>query len=257
MTERKIASMDITIGNFDIPIDLYKAVSDDKEDLKIITDCCSSPRKLKYFCSKCEKEVSSNYREFKQKALMSGGEVLKVIPSELLNSFAKTRSNINIESFNSEAEIGFQEQKTSLYYILPEADSKNKDRTARNIKKFSLLLTYLKLTHQVAVAKVVIYTKELLVKLKPFGNVLTMNEIVYAEQIRDIPKDTPTAEIQEAEMELMKKLAERFRKQFVLQAYRNEYSEKLNQAINGEIEVTIKPKQETKEVSLLDELEQA
>jgi DNA end-binding protein Ku len=257
MTERKIASMDITIGNFDIPIDLYKAVSDDKEDLKIITDCCSSPRKLKYLCSKCEKEVSSNYREFKQKALMSGGEVLKVIPSELLNSFAKTRSNINIESFNSEAEIGFQEQKTSLYYILPEADSKNKDRTARNIKKFSLLLTYLKINKQVAVAKVVIYTKELLVKIQPFGNVLTMNEIVYAEQIRDIPKDTPTTEIQAQEMELMKKLAERFRKQFVLQAYKNEYSEKLNQAINGEIEVAVKPKQEKKEVSLLDELEQA
>jgi len=257
MSDRKIASIDIAIGNFDIPIDIYKAVSDDKEDLKIITDCCGSPRKLKYLCSKCEKEVSSNYREFKQKALMSGDEVIKVIPSELINSFAKTRSNINIESFNSEQEIGFQEQKETLYYILPETDSKNKDRTARNIKKFSLLLTYLKLTKQVAVAKVVIYTKELLVKLNPFGNVLTMNGIVYAEQIRDIPKDTPTAEIQEAEMELMKKLAERFRKQFVLKAYRNEYSEKLNQAINGEIEVTVKPKQEKKEVSLLDELEQA
>ena len=110
MSDRKIASMDITIGNFDIPIDLYKAVSDDKEDLKIITDCCGSPRKAKYFCSKCEKEVSSNYREFKHKALMSGDEVVKVIPSELINSFAKTRSNINIESFNSEAEIGFQEE---------------------------------------------------------------------------------------------------------------------------------------------------
>ena len=52
MSDRKIASMDIAIGNFDIPIDLYKAVSDDKEDLKIITDCCGSPRKLKYLCSK-------------------------------------------------------------------------------------------------------------------------------------------------------------------------------------------------------------
>ena len=257
MADRKIASMDITIGNFDIPIDLYKAVSDDKDDLKIITDCCGSPRKIKHLCSKCEKEVSSNYREFKQKALMSGGEVIKVIPSELLNSFAKSRSNINIESFNSEAEIGFQEQKETLYYILPQTDSKNKDRTARNIKKFSLLLTYLKVTKQVAVSKVVIYTKELLVKVKPFGNIFTLNEIVYAEQIRNIPKDTPTAEIQEAEMELMKKVAERYKKQFVLTTYKNEYSEKLNQAINGEIEVAVKPKQEKKEVSLLDELEQA
>ena len=80
---------------------------------------------------------------------------------------------------------------------------------------------------------------------------------MYAEQIRNIPKDTPTAEIQEAEMELMKKIAERYKKQFVLTTYKNEYSEKLNQAINGEIEVAVKPKQEKKEVSLLDELEQA
>jgi len=257
MSERKIASMDITIGNLDIPIGLYKAVSDDKEDLKIITDCCGSPRKQKYFCSKCGKEVSSNYREFKQKAFMSGGEVLKIIPSELLNSFAKSRSNINIESFNTEAEIGFQEQKETLYYILPEADKKNKERTARSIKKFSLLLTYLKLTKQVAIAKVVIYTKELLVKIKPYGNVLTMNEVVYAEQIRGIPQETPIVEIQEAEMELMTKLAERYKRVFELKAYKNEYLEQLNKAINGEIGVITKPKADKKEVSLLDELEHA
>lgn len=250
--------MDITIGNFDIPIDLYKAVSDDNENLKVVTDCCNQPRKLKYFCSNCGKEVSSNYRDFKNKAVMSGGEVVKVIATELINSFAKSRSNINIETFTTEQEIGFQEQKHNLYYILPQTDKRNKDRTQRNIKKFSLLLTYLKLTKQVAVAKVVIYSKELLMKLKQYNNILTMNEIVYSEQIREIPKETPLAEIQEAEIELMKKVAERYKKSFMPQAYKNEYLENLNKAINGEIEVAVTPKkQKKKEVSILQELEQA
>ena len=85
-----------------------------------------------------------------------------------------------------------------------------------------------------------------------------MNEIVYSEQIQEIPKDTPLVEIQEAEIELMKKVAERYKKSFTPHIYKNEYLENLNKAINGEIEVAVTPKsQKKKEVSILQELEQA
>jgi DNA end-binding protein Ku len=153
----------------------------------------------------------------------------------------KTRT-IDIEDFVDLSEIDpiFYDHP---YYLAPAAGG---------AKPYRLLLEAMRETNKVAIAKVVIRSKESLVAIRPAGDVLEMATMLFADEIVD-PKridDVPTAddiETSQRELDIAKQLVESLAGEFEPAKYSDTYREAVLAMIEkkaaGE-EIAIQPEAE-------------
>jgi DNA end-binding protein Ku len=108
------------------------------------------------------------------------------------------------------------------YYVAPDRGG---------ARAYALLVKALKATHKVAVAKVVIRSKEYLTTLRPLGNMLCMETMLFADEVVD-PAEVdglPEAEVEisDRELEMAKLLVESSSSEFDASRYRDEYRDKV------------------------------
>src|SRR3712207_5586862 len=125
------------------------------------------------------------------------------------------------------------------YYLAPGAGG---------TKPYKLLLDAMRETGKVAIAKVVIRNKEALVAVRPHGDLLQMDTLIYFDEIvpQDRIDDLPDedVEVTDRELAIAKQLVESLATGWTPEQYHDEYREKVLQLIEqkaaGE-EVAVQP----------------
>jgi DNA end-binding protein Ku len=110
------------------------------------------------------------------------------------------------------------------YYLVPDKGAE---------KAYKLLLEAMKESGKVAIARVVIRSKENLVAIRPLDGVLTMetmlfgDEVVPPDGIEDIPSSDGKAKTSAREVEMAKQLIDSLTAEFDPDKYRDEYRDRV------------------------------
>ena len=163
-------------------------------------------------------------------------------PEELEALDPKKTKTIEIEDFVELSQID-PIYYDHPYYLAPGAGG---------AKPYRLLLEAMEETGKVAIAKVVIRSKEQLVAIRPMGDVLNMSTMLFADEvvdpdtIDDIPRDGEVSAT-DRELDIAKQLVDSLAGEFEPEQYRDTYREEVLALIErkaaGE-EVAVQPAKE-------------
>jgi len=218
----------ISFGLVNVPVKLYSAVSKKNVQFNQLHGKDSSRIKMKRFCAEEDEEVP--YEEIVKGYEISPGSYVVITPEELdALDPVKTRT-IDIEDFVDLEEIDplYYEHP---YYLAPDTGA---------AKPYRLLLEALKETNKVAIARVVIRSKEYLTAIRPAGDVLTMETMLFADELVD-PGDIdelPDEEVRATarEVDMARQLIDSLATGFDPTRYRDEYRERVLDLIERKAE---------------------
>jgi DNA end-binding protein Ku len=130
------------------------------------------------------------------------------------------------------------------YYLAPQDGAE---------KPYRLLARALEETGRVGIAKVVIRNKQHLSCLRTFRDVLVLETMYYADEVRD-PSELapPQAELRSAEVEMAKSLVENLTAEFDPAKYDDRYRQELLELIQAKAEGQPLPEREEPEAEVVD-----
>jgi len=232
----------ISFGLVNVPVKLYSAVSKKTVRFNQLHDADGARIQQKRVCSVDGEEVP--YEHIVKGFEIAPDRYVVITPDELeALDPAKTRS-IDIEDFVDLSDIDplYYEHP---YYLVPDTGAS---------KAYKLLLEALRGTGKVAIARVVLRSKEYLVAIRPAGDVLTMETMLFADEL--IPADRldelPETDVNATDRELAmaRQLIEAQATEFDPSKYRDEYRERVLELIErkaaGE-DVAVQPMVEERE----------
>ena len=236
---RAIWSGAISFGLVNVPVKLYSAVSRKTVRFHQLHDEDGVPIRQKRVCPADGKEVPYEH-------IVKGYEIAKdryvvVTPEELEAIDPKRTRSIEIQDFVDLEQIDpvFYDHS---YYLAPDRDAG---------KAYGLLLQAMEEADKVALARVVIRTKEYLAAIRPVEGALMMStmifgdEVVPADRIDELPATNGKASPREVEM--ARRLIESLTVDFDPGRYHDEYRERVLELIErkaaGE-EISIPPPEE-------------
>jgi DNA end-binding protein Ku len=242
----------ISFGLVNVPVKLYSAVSKKNVQFNQLHEKDSSRIRMKRFCSEEDTEVP--FEEIVKGYEISPGRYVVITPEELEALDPKKTRTINIEDFVDLDEIDplFYEHP---YYLAPDTGA---------TKPYKLLLEALKTTNKVAIARVVIRSKEYLTAIRPAGDVLTMETMLFHDElidpgdIEELPDEDVSAT--EREVDMARQLIESLATDFEPQKYRDEYRDRVldlieRKAEGQEVAVTAEPEEPAAVPDLMAALE--
>jgi DNA end-binding protein Ku len=248
---RPIWTGSISFGMVNVPVKLFSAVSHKEVRFHMVHDADGARIKQKRVCSADGKEV--HWEHIAKGYEVSPGQVVVIDPEELERLDPKATRSIDIEAFVKLPEIDplFYE---SSYYLVP-------DRQAT--KAYALLVSAMKDSQRVGIARFVLRAKQYLAAVRPVGNALMISTMLYADELvpqsslDGIPEKLPAPK--EQELKMAEQLVESLSARFEPEKYHDEYREKVLDLIKrkakGErISLPRAPKEPAKVVNLLDAL---
>ena len=243
---RSIWTGAISFGLVNVPVKLYSAVSSKSVRFHQLHAEDGGRIKQKRVCSQDGEEVP--YEEI-VKGYEIGPDRYVVITPEELDGIApeKTRT-IDIEDFVDLDEIDpiFYDHP---YYLVPDKGAE---------KAYQLLLDAMKESNKVAIARVVIRSKENLVAIRPRDGVLTMETLLFGDEVvepgklDEIPEVKGGKKTSKRELEMAQQLIDSLTAEFDPDKYRDEYRDRVLDMIErkaqGEQVVVEAPAEEPKKV---------
>jgi len=237
---RSIWSGAISFGLVNVPIKLYSAVSRKTVRFHQLNRETGVRIQQKRVDPSTGEEVSYD-------SIVKGYELTKdhyviVTPEELEALDPEKTRTIDIEDFVDLEDIDpvYYDQP---YYLVPDKGA---------TKAYALLLNAMKESGKVAIARVVIRTKEALVAIRPAGDVLMMetmifaDEVVGADQIDELP-EASDLKASDRELAMAQQLIASLATQFEPGRYHDEYREKVLDLVErkaqGE-EIAVQPEAE-------------
>jgi len=243
---RAIWSGAISFGLVNIPVKLFSAVSRktvrfhqlDGEDNQRIQQKRVNPR---------------TGEEVPYENLVKGYEIgperyVVITPEELDGLSPEKTRTIDIEDFVDLDEIDpiFYDHP---YYLVPDKGAE---------KAYRLLLDAMDAANKVAIARVVIRSKENLVAIRPRGDVLTMetllfgDEVIEPDQLDGVPEAADQKKTSKRELDMAQQLIDSLSSEFDPDKYRDEYRDRVLDMIErksqGEDVVVEAPAEEPKKV---------
>ncbi len=168
---------------------------------------------------------------------LSRDRYVVIQPEELEALDPERTRSIDIEDFVSLAEID-PVYYDHPYYLVPDKGA---------AKPYALLLDAMRESGKVAIARVVLRSKEQLVAIRPSGDVLLMETMIFHDEVvpTDALDDLPdAASASERELAMAQQLIESLSSSFEPEKYRDEYRDKVLDLIErkaaGE-EITVQP----------------
>lgn len=213
----------ISFGLVHIPVALYTATEDSGISFNQLHKDCKQRIRYKKSCPAC------NIDEVKPEDIVKGYEFEKgryVIMQDEDFEKIKTEKDrtIYILHFSELNEIDpIYYEKT--YYVVPDGSD----------KAYNLLRSAMESEHKIAIAKTVMGTKEHLVTIRPSKGGLLIETMYFLEEIKAIPKPFTSAETDPAELDMAKMLVNNMAKPFQPELYKDEYNERVKQAIQQKI----------------------
>ena len=213
----------ISVGLLYIPVGLYKTTRDISVSFNQL--CKDSHERVRYkkYCPSCNKEVTND--EIVKGYEFEKGRYVTIGEEELEKIKTKKDKTIHIEHFAKISDVDSIYYEKN-YYVVPEKGAE---------KAFELLRQAMMFQEEIAIAKTVIGTKEQLLVLYPNMNTIIAKTLFYQEEIQEIPNTQLNIQINEPELEMAKTLISTMTEKFDIAKYRDEYQQRLKEAIETKI----------------------
>ena len=213
---RSIWSGAISFGLVNVPVKLYTAVSRKTVHFHQLHDADGSRIQQKRVCSKDGEEVP--FENIVKGYEVSPGRYVVVEPAELdALDPVKTRT-IEVEQFVDPAEIDPM-LYDAPYWVVPVPGA---------AKAYRLMLQAMRDAQKVAIGRVVLRQKGHLVALRPHGDLLTMETMIYADEV--VPADSLEEEaggtetkVAARELEVARQLIEMLSAPFEPERFRDDH----------------------------------
>ncbi|HEY8738668.1 MAG TPA: Ku protein [Candidatus Dormibacteraeota bacterium] len=224
---RAIWSGAISFGLVNVPIKLFTATAQKDVRFHQLHDKDGARIQQKRVCSKDGEEVPMEH-------IVKGYEVSRdkyvlITPEELDGLDPKASRTIDILDFVDLDEID-PVYFDSTYYMVPEKGAG---------KAYALLLEAMRKSKKVAIARVVLRQKQHLVALRPLRNALSMETMLYADEVVSpetldgLPEDV---EVTDRELAMAQQLIDSLADDFKPERYRDDYRERVLEMIERKAE---------------------
>ena len=216
---RAIWSGAISFGLVNIPVKLFSAVS--KKTVRFHQIDAESGVRVK------QKRVGPDGEEIPYEQIVKGYEIgperyVTISPEELEALEPQKTRTIDIEDFVDQEEID-PIYYDHPYYLAPDTGS---------AKAYQLLVDAMEDAGKVAIARVVIRSKENLVAIRPRDGVLAMETMLFADEV--VPTDTldemttdATVKTSDRELTMARQLIDSLSSDFEPEKYHDEYRERV------------------------------
>ena len=213
----------ISFGLVYIPVALHNSIKQNDIGFNMIDKKTMSRVRYKKTCEDCEN------REVKQEDIVKGFEYEEgkyVIFEEKDFEKIKTKKdkNITIEQFVELSEVDpiyFDRP----YYVVPTGAE----------KAYAVLLTAMEQSGKAAIAKTVLGTKETLVMIRAKDGQMLLNTLFFADEVVKNPAKEVTEKGNAAELKIAQTIIESMTGKFEPEQYKDEYREKVQEAIEKKI----------------------
>jgi DNA end-binding protein Ku len=222
---RSIWSGFLSFGLVSIPVRLYSATQEHEVDFHHFERGTSDRIRYKRVNERTGDEVE--YDDIVKGHEVSGGEYV-IVEKDELEEIAPGRSRaLEIEQFVELAEIDpIHFQKS--YFLGPGGDD--------NASSYGLLRTALQKTDRAAVAKFVMRGKEYLACVRASGQVLVLETMYFADEIRDPAKelgDLPKAASKGKQLDMAVDLIEAMTEDWKPEQYHDTYTERVEELVDA------------------------
>ena len=244
---RAIWSGAISFGLVNVPVKLYSAVSRKTVRFHQLHDATQARVQQKRVDSHTGEEVP--YERIVKGYEVSPDRYVVIAPEELEALDPEKTRTIDIVDFVDESDID-PIYYDHPYYLVPDQGAG---------KAYRLLLEAMREAGKVAIAKVVIRSKESLVAIRPAGEVLTMStmlfhdEVVPVDRLDDLPGKEKGSKVTKRELDMAEQLIGSLASDFDPEKYRDEYRDRVldlieRKAEGEEVAVAAPPSEEEKAV---------
>jgi DNA end-binding protein Ku len=234
---RSIWSGAISFGLVNVPIKLYSAVSRKTVRFNQLNKETGHRIQQKRVDPETGEELS--YDQIVKGYELTKDRYVVITPEELDALDPERTRTIDIEDFVDLDEID-PVYYDHPYYLVPDKGA---------TKAYGLLLGAMEQAGKVAIARVVIRSKEQLVAIRPSGDVLMMetmlfhDEVVPPDEIEELP-ESKELKASDRELQMAQQLIDSLSSEFEPERYRDEYREKVLELIerkaSGE-EIAVQP----------------
>jgi DNA end-binding protein Ku len=228
---RSIWSGAISFGLVNVPVKLFSAVSPKTVRFHQLNSETGNRIQQKRVDRETGEEVA--YENLVKGYELTRDRYVVLTPDELEALDPEKTRSIDIEDFVDEAEIDpiFYDHP---YYLVPDTGA---------AKAYGLLLNAMADADKVAIARVVIRSKEQLVAIRPHrdGDLLVMETMVFADEVvgteeLDGLPDAGELKVSERELKMARQLIESLTDDFDPGKYKDEYREKVLELIEAKAE---------------------
>jgi DNA end-binding protein Ku len=234
---RAIWKGSITFGLVNIPVGLYSAETRDEIHFKLLDRKTKSPIHYKRVSEESTKEVA--WEETVRGYEFSPGKFVVLSDEDLKRAAPEATQTIDIVDFVDIDEI------SPLYFDKPYYLGPDK----KGAKAYALLREVLRRTKKVGIAKVVIRTRQYLSAVVARGDVLTLELMRYAHELRDPSElDVPKGKegVSERELDMAERLVEGMVDAWDPEKYKDDYRRDLMKMIKeraeaGDLEASPEP----------------
>jgi DNA end-binding protein Ku len=227
----------ISFGLVNVPVKLYSAVSRKTVRFNQLNSETGNRIQQKRVDPETGEEVG--YDQIVKGYELTKDRYVVITPEELDALDPEKTRTVDIEDFVDLDEID-PVYYDHPYYLVPDKGA---------AKAYGLLLGAMKQANKVAIARVVLRSKEQLVAIRPAGDVLMMetmlfhDEVVPSDDIEDLP-DGKELKVTDRELKMAQQLIDSLSSEFDPSSYHDEYREKVLELIerkaSGE-EIAVQP----------------
>jgi DNA end-binding protein Ku len=236
----------ITFGLVHIPVGLHTAATEEGVDFDWLDKRSMDRVGYKRVNKRTGKEISKD--NIVKGVEYEDGQYVIISPEEIEAVFPKTTQTIEIERFIDAAEMPFIFLERP-YYVTP---------INKSDKVYALLREALIDTGKIALAKVVIATKQHLAALVPSGAALVLNLLRWGDEVKTLEAlDLPPAgrkNVSAAEMKMAKQLISEMSGKWDPEDFKDEFKHQVMKLVErkakaGKTETVIEPEEEAPQES--------
>jgi DNA end-binding protein Ku len=217
----------ISFGLVNVPVKLVSAVS--PKDVRFHQLDAKSNARVRQKRVSAETGEEISYDDIVKGYEIAPDQYVTITPEELETLDPKKTKSIDIEDFVDLDQIDPVYYERS-YYLVPDAGG---------AKAYALLVQAMKESGMVAIARMVLRTKQYLVALRAVGDVLVIETLYYNDEVVDpdelegVPHDV---DVSDRELKIARQLIESLATEFEPERYTDEYRERVLQLIEQKAE---------------------
>lgn len=225
---RAIWSGSISFGLVNVPVKLYSAISPKDVRFNQLEEGTGARIRQKRVSAETGEEVP--YERIVKGYEISPERYVIITPDELESLDPKATRAIDIEDFVELDQIDPVHYERP-YYLVPEKGA---------AKAYALLLQAMKESNKVAIARMVLRTKQYLAAIRPKGDILCLETMLFADEVVDeseldgLPSED--VEVSERELKMARQLIESLSTDFEPEKYHDEYREQVLALIEAKAE---------------------
>lgn len=217
----------ISFGLVNVPIKLFTATERKTIKFNFLHQECLTPIEYQRRCPRCNREVNNDeivkgYEYEKGKYVVMKDEDFEQIPTEN----TRTIDIVDFVDLKDIDPIYFDKS----YYLVP-------DETG--VKAYALLIKSMEETGKIAIAKIVIRTKESLAALRVRDGIMMLETMFYPDEIRSaegLPYQQKEVKIHDNEVKMAISLINSLAAPFQPEKYNDEYRKALLDIIRAKVE---------------------